>query len=65
MLDSRIFGLETLNERTLEVVAYVVVAAVSGAMVASVPLVARRLRTYEPPPVEGSELSRMWPMVAL
>ena len=44
LLESRIFGLDTLSDRTLEVIAYVIVAAASSAFIVAIPIVARRLR---------------------
>jgi hypothetical protein len=64
VLSSRIFGLGTIEGRTLEIIAYAVVTVVSAAMVVSVPLVARRLREPPPPPVAGTPLSGMTPLVA-
>jgi RsiW-degrading membrane proteinase PrsW (M82 family) len=43
-IDSRIFVLDTLSNRTLEVIAYTIVGIVSGAMIVAVPVVARSLR---------------------
>ena len=57
MLDSRIFVLDTLSNRTLEILAYAIVAVVSSAMILAIPLVARRLRDAPPPPVEGTPLA--------
>jgi RsiW-degrading membrane proteinase PrsW (M82 family) len=44
VIESRIFGLEALSDRTLEAIAYAIVAVAAAAMVLAIPLVARRLR---------------------
>jgi hypothetical protein len=64
VIDSRIFGLETLSDRTLETIAYTIVAVISGAFIFAIPIVARRLREPVPPPVEGTELALMSPWIA-
>lgn len=61
LLESRIFGLDTLSDRTLEVIAYVIVAAVSSAFIVAIPIVARRLRDAAPPSVEGTPLGELAP----
>ena len=61
LLESRIFGLDTLSDRTLEVIAYVIVAAVSSAFIIAIPIVARRLRDEAPPSVEGTPLGAVAP----
>jgi hypothetical protein len=43
-IDSRIFLLDTLSNRTIEIIAYSIVAVVSGLMIVAVPLVAVALR---------------------
>jgi len=63
LLDSRIFFFDTLSNRATEIIAYSVVAIVSAAMIAAIPLIARRLR--EPiAPVEGTPLAAMQPWLA-
>jgi hypothetical protein len=60
VLDSRIFGLDTIDSTLLDVVAYAMIAAFSLAMIAAIPVIAVRLR--DPiAPVEGSPLARMAP----
>jgi len=60
VLESRIFGLDTLDNTLLDVIAYGAIAAFSLAMIAAVPLIARRLR--EPvAPAEGLPLASMAP----
>jgi hypothetical protein len=59
VIDSRIFGLETLSNRTLEIAAYSVVAVVSSMMILAVPIVARRLRDDPVATVEGTPLAGM------
>jgi PrsW family intramembrane metalloprotease len=61
LLDSRILGLDTLSDRTLEIVAYVIVGVVSGAFIAAIPIVARRIRDAATPSVEGTPLAAMAP----
>lgn len=61
VLESRIFGLETLSNFTLEVVAYSVVIAASAAMIVAIPLIARRLRDLPPPAPETTPLGAMAP----
>ena len=60
LIDSRILFLETLDNTLLTVVAYSIITVVSLAMIASIPLVARRLREYVTP-VEGTRLAEMQP----
>jgi hypothetical protein len=57
-IDSRILVLDTLSNRTLEVVAYSVVGIASTAMIVAIPLVARLIRDNVPP-VEGTPLAAM------
>lgn len=61
VLDSRIFGLEGLEDRTIELIAYTVVAFASVAMIFALPLIARRLREPPPPPADGTPLAVMTP----
>jgi hypothetical protein len=58
---SRIFVLETLSNRTLEIVGYAVIAVVSATMIAAMPIVARRLRDPQPVPVGATPLPGMQP----
>jgi len=60
-LTSRIFGLETLSQHVVEVVAYVMVSGVAVALVGALPVIARRLRDPLPPPVDGTPLAGMSP----
>ncbi len=64
LLDSRIFGLDTLSSTTLGVIAYVGVGVVSVAMIVAVPLIARRLREPAPASVEGTPLASLTPWLA-
>ena len=64
VIDSRIFGLETLSHGTLEKIAYAVVAIVSGAFIVAIPIVARRVREDAPGTVEGTPLAVMSPWLA-
>jgi hypothetical protein len=59
LIDSRIFFLEELSNRAVEIVAYTIVAAWSLAEIAAIPIVGRRLRDAPPPPVEGTPLASM------
>lgn len=61
VLDSRIFGLDGLEDRTTEIIAYAVVAVASVTMILAIPLIARRLREPAPPPPEGTPLGAMAP----
>lgn len=61
VLGSRILGLDTLSDRTLEIVAYVIVGVVSSAFILAIPIVARRLRDAAPPSVEGTALEAIAP----
>ncbi len=61
LLESRIFGLDTLSDRTLEIIAYVIVVAVSSAFIVAIPIVARRLRDPAPPSAEGTPLAAIAP----
>jgi hypothetical protein len=56
---TRIFVLETLSNRTLEIIAYSVIAAVSAAMILAIPIIARRLRDAAPAPVGDTPLAGM------
>ncbi len=61
LLESRILGLDTLSDRTLEIVAYVIVGVVSSAFILAIPVVARRIRDAAPPSVEGTPLAAIAP----
>lgn len=58
-LSSRIFGLETLSERAVEVIAYALVSVIAVTLVGALPLIARRLREAPPMPVAGTPLAGM------
>lgn len=62
-IDSRILGLDTLEDRTIEIIAYSVVGVVSAMMIAAIPLVARRIRDVPAAPVAGTPLASMRPWV--
>lgn len=61
---SRVFVLDTLSNRTLEIVAYAVVIVVSLMMIAAIPLTSRRLRDDPPPPADDTPLGAMTPWLA-
>jgi len=61
LLESRILGLDTLSDRALEIVAYVIVGVVSAAFILAIPIVARRIRDVAPPSVEGTPLAATAP----
>jgi len=58
-LTSRIFGLETLSERTVEIIASALVSVIAVALVGALPLIAGRLREPPPPAVVGTPLAGM------
>ncbi len=60
-LTSRIFGLETLSEHTIEIAAGLIVTCVAVLLVGAIPTIARRLREPPAPPVEGTTLAGMTP----
>jgi RsiW-degrading membrane proteinase PrsW (M82 family) len=60
-LTSRIFGLETVSERAIEVAAYVIIAGAVLTMLAALPRIARALREPLPPSVEDTPLAVMSP----
>jgi RsiW-degrading membrane proteinase PrsW (M82 family) len=60
-LFSKILWLRTVDNHTLEVVTYAIVAVIAAALIAAIPLIARRLREPLPPPVEGTPLAAMAP----
>jgi RsiW-degrading membrane proteinase PrsW (M82 family) len=60
-LTSRIFGLDTLSERAVEIAAYIIVSGVAVLLVGAIPAIARRLREPLPPPVGGTALAGMTP----
>jgi hypothetical protein len=60
VLESRIFGLETIDSTLLDVIAYGIIITFSAAMIAAIPMVARRLREYVPT-VESTPLASMAP----
>ena len=61
LLESRILGLDTLSDRALEIVAYVIVGVVSSAFIVAIPVVARRLRDPAPPSAAGTPLAAIAP----
>jgi hypothetical protein len=61
LLESRILGLDTLSDRALEIVAYIIVGVVSSAFILAIPVVARRIRDAAPPSVEGTPLAAIAP----
>jgi RsiW-degrading membrane proteinase PrsW (M82 family) len=61
LLQSRILGLDTLSDRTLETIAYVIVGVVSTAFIIAIPMVARRIREPVPPGVDGTPLAAIAP----
>ena len=61
LLESRILGLDTLSDRALEIVAYVIVAVASAAFIVAIPIIARRLRDPAPPSVEDTPLAAIAP----
>lgn len=63
-IDSRVFVLDTLSNRTLEIIAYGVVIAVSLMMIVAIPLVSRRLRDDPLPPPDDTPLGAMTPWLA-
>jgi len=63
-LFSKIFGLETLSDRTIAVIAYSVVAVVSVGFIVAIGVIARRLREAPVGPVEGTPLAGMSPWLA-
>lgn len=64
VLQSRILGLETLSDRTLEAIAYAFVGVIALGFVMLVPYVARRLREPPVPPVEGTPIASMSPWLS-
>jgi hypothetical protein len=63
-LISEIVWLDTLEDSTVEKFAYGFFALFAGAMIAAIPLLARRLRDPLPPPAMGTPLASMTPWVA-
>ncbi|MEX2246583.1 MAG: PrsW family glutamic-type intramembrane protease [Dehalococcoidia bacterium] len=61
IIDSRIFGLDTLDYRTLEIVAYCVIAPLALAFIVALPVIARRIRDAPTAPVAGTPLASMAP----
>jgi hypothetical protein len=60
-LTSRIFGLETLGQRTIEIAVYIIISCVVVSLIGAIPAIARRLREPPAPPVEGTALAGMTP----
>jgi hypothetical protein len=63
-LFSKIFGLDTLSDRTIAITAYSVVAVVSVAFIVAIAAVARRIRDVPEAPAEGTPLAGMSPWLA-
>lgn len=63
-LDSEIFWLDTLQDSTIEKIAYAFVAVCAAALIVAIPIVARILREPQPPSVAGTPLASMTPWVA-
>lgn len=64
ILYSRIFILDTLSLRAVEVIGYVTLVPITIACIVGVGLLARRLREPPPQPVEGTPLASMSPWMA-
>jgi hypothetical protein len=64
IIDSRIYILDELSFRTVEIIAYVIVGVWSLLEIAAIPLIARRLREPSPPPVAGTALASLQPWLA-
>jgi RsiW-degrading membrane proteinase PrsW (M82 family) len=60
-IDSRILGLDTLSGHVLEVVAYVVVGVISGAFIAAIPIIGRRLQCADARPPASGALTELQP----
>jgi RsiW-degrading membrane proteinase PrsW (M82 family) len=60
-LYSRIFVLETLSERTAELIAIGLIVPLALSLIAGIAVLARRLREPDPPPVAGTPLEVMRP----
>ncbi len=60
-LFSQILWLRTVDNRTLEIATYAMVAVLGTLLITSIALVARRLREPAPPPVAGTPLAAMGP----
>ena len=63
-LDSRIFGIDTLSQRTIETIAYIVVGVIAVAYLVALPLIARALRRADDVHVAETPLASMSPWVA-
>jgi hypothetical protein len=63
-LESEIFWVGTLEDRTIELIAYGFVTIIGAAFVLAIPLIARALRERPPPSVVGTPLAHMTPWVA-
>lgn len=64
-IDSRIFGLDTLSERTVEIIAYSIIAVVVAVYVAAIPLIARRLRERDRTSPDATTLCAMTPWLGV
>ncbi|MBF6600238.1 MAG: PrsW family intramembrane metalloprotease [Dehalococcoidia bacterium] len=60
VLDARIFGLDTLSSRMVDIIAYAVIAVVSAGYIVAIPTIARRLRRADAAPV-SRELGALAP----
>ena len=63
-LDSRIFGIDTLSERTVETIAYIVVGVIAVGYLVALPFIARGLRAADDVHVAETPLAGMSPWVA-
>jgi RsiW-degrading membrane proteinase PrsW (M82 family) len=63
-LESEIFWIGTLEDQTIEYIAYAFVIVLAAAFLTAIPLVARAVRSSPHPPVETTPLFRMEPWLA-
>jgi RsiW-degrading membrane proteinase PrsW (M82 family) len=63
-LESEIFWVGTLEDKTIEYIAYGFVIVIASAFVVALPLIARALREPPPPPVETTPLFQLQPWMA-
>ncbi len=59
VIGSRILGLDTLSDRTLEIIAYTIVTIVAGIFIIAIPVVARMLRDRPPATVAGTPMESL------
>jgi hypothetical protein len=64
IIDSRIFFLDELDIRTVEIIAYVIVVVWSLTEIAAIPIVARRIREAPRPPIDETPLASMQAWIA-